>query len=245
LMSGSVAMLAMLWLTASAFAGGWVVTTIDPLPPRMQAGRTYDIGFVMRQHGVTPIADATPQVNISLGDRLLSFPGKPDGPIGHYVAGVTFPVDGEWQWSVDQRPFPQTQSLGAVTILAAPAKVPQPVVVPAQSSPPVAAPEMSVPIAVAQGSSRPLATGQTSSPASVPALAPSSASGVVEMPTRTEAKPPAEFALLGLVVLAAGGVGLALLQVKRVTRPEPMTATAQMASALTQSGRTTITPRRA
>jgi len=224
-MSGSVAMLAMLWLTATAFAGGWAVTTIDPLPPGMQAGQTYDIGFMMRQHGVTPIADATPRVNISLGDRQLSFPGKPDGPVGHYVAGVTFPVDGEWQWSVDQRPFPQTQSLGAVTIIAAPApaEVPHSIVVPAQSSPPVAAPEMFPPIGVAQGSSRPIAAGQTSSPAAVPALAPSSTSGAAEMLTRTEAKPPAEFALLGLVVLAAGGVGLALLQVKRVTRPEPMT----------------------
>jgi hypothetical protein len=149
--------MATLWLTSSALAGGFAITTLDTVPQDIRAGQTYPIGYTIRQHGVTPVRDATPKVIISsVSGERLSFAGSAEGEPGHYVSQVTFPSEGEWAWEVDQSPFPAPQKLGSIAVAAVPA-----------------------PIVVA----------------------------------------PAELALLGLVALAAVGVGVALRQVKRVARP--------------------------
>ena len=123
----SLAALAVFWTASGALAGGWAVTTLDPVPD-MLAGQTYQIGFTMRQHGVIPIRGGTPVIIASRGTQTVRFAGRYDGTPGHYVAEVTFPSDGEWTWSVDQQPFPQVQTLGSTTIAAPPA-APLPVTV--------------------------------------------------------------------------------------------------------------------
>lgn len=190
--SGPLAALAMFWITSAALAGGFAVTTLDPLPPALQAGETYRIGYVMRQHGVAPFSHGHPRIQISgpHGEQL-GFAGVEEGALGRYASDVTFPSEGEWTWSVDQNPFPLPQQFGTITVLAAP----------------VAA----------------------SSAAPIPAL---------------KAQPPVELAMAALVALLLGAVALVLLQVKRVARPAATTATAQMASILTQARRSTATPSR-
>ena len=103
---------------SSAFAGGWAVTTLDPLPNELRAGQTYAIGYTIRQHGQTPFASAQTAIEIrsSRSQAPQRFRAVPDGPPGHYVAQVTFPTAGEWQWDVDQTPF-APQALGTITIL--------------------------------------------------------------------------------------------------------------------------------
>jgi hypothetical protein len=104
---------------ASAFAGGWAVTTLDPLPNELRAGQTYAIGYMIRQHGQTPFTSAQTAIEIRSADSQAPqrFRAVPDGPPGHYVAQVTFPAAGEWQWDVDQTPF-APQALGSITVLA-------------------------------------------------------------------------------------------------------------------------------
>ena len=104
---------------SSAFAGGWAVTTLDPLPNELRAGQTYAIGYMIRQHGQTPFASAQTAIEIrsSRSQAPQRFRAVPDGPPGHYVAQVTFPTAGEWQWDVDQTPF-APQALGTITVLA-------------------------------------------------------------------------------------------------------------------------------
>jgi hypothetical protein len=104
---------------SSAFAGGWAVTTLDPLPNELRAGQTYAIGYTIRQHGQTPFASAQTAIEIrsSRSQAPQRFRAVPDGPPGHYVAQVTFPTAGEWQWDVDQTPF-APQALGTITVLA-------------------------------------------------------------------------------------------------------------------------------
>ena len=125
---------AMLWATSSALAGGWSVTTLDAVSSEMEAGQAYQIGYVMRQHGVTPVRDGEPRILLSRADRpaaiLAAFPGRADGAPGHYVSDVTFPSAGDWLWAVDQHPFPITQTLGSITI-AGPPTVAQAQTVPA------------------------------------------------------------------------------------------------------------------
>jgi hypothetical protein len=197
-----LAAMAALWLTSSALAGGFAITTLDPLPHGMQAGQTYQIGYLIRQHGVTPIRDATPSILISRGTERWTFAGRAEGAAGHYVSDVTFPADGDWLWEVDQSPFPMPQTLGSISVAAIPAPVVAEALVPA----PVVA--------------------EALVPAPVVAEAPAVVSvAIVERP-----RPPAELALLGVVALAFAGVGGALRQVKRVARPAAASAAAEMAS---------------
>ena len=74
----------------AAMAGGWAVTTLDPLPRLPVAGESTSVGFTIRQHGATPTAiDNTLIVIVRPGgaDRHV-FPGRADGPVGHYVSDV-------------------------------------------------------------------------------------------------------------------------------------------------------------
>lgn len=108
-----------------AGAGGWAVTTLDELPP-IAAGDTVPVGFVIRQHGVTPVAlDADVGVEVrSPSGASGYFAAAPDGPVGHYVARVTFPEAGTATWTVHQGWF-GPQDLGSVVVTAAGAPVPE------------------------------------------------------------------------------------------------------------------------
>jgi hypothetical protein len=119
-----VVAVAMFSTSSVALAGGFAVTTLDALPSPV-AGQTYRVGFMVRQHGVTPVRDATPAILVERGSERLRFAAIADGPAGHYVANVTFPTDGEWTWSVDQAPFPMPQQLGTIRVAAPIAPLPQ------------------------------------------------------------------------------------------------------------------------
>jgi hypothetical protein len=116
---------------SSALAGGWAVSTLDPLPAVLEPGQTYRVGYTIRQHGVEPVDLArfrgsteivawTPDMS-----QHLRFPGRPDGAPGHYVAEVRLPTAGKWSWEVTQNPF-ASQPLGEIAVQApapAPASV--------------------------------------------------------------------------------------------------------------------------
>ncbi len=106
-----------LLMGGAAVAGGWAVTTLDPMPRLPVAGASTPIGFTIRQHGATPIAiDNTAIVIARLGgaERHV-FRGRADGPVGHYVSDVRFPTSGAWNWQVEQGWF-GTQELGSINV---------------------------------------------------------------------------------------------------------------------------------
>lgn len=125
------AVLLTLALGAPAIAGGWAATTLDEVPPDMRAGETYQIGYTIRQHGVTPrnVEDmgGTTEIRITSPDgaKTLSYAGVREGATGHYIAKITFPYEGAWTWSVTQGPF-QPQALGTVKVLPAAGAAAQP-----------------------------------------------------------------------------------------------------------------------
>jgi hypothetical protein len=102
-------------------AGGWAVTTLDPM--EMPApGDQVDVGFTIRQHGVTPVAVSDVSILVTdASGATETFAAHPDGTTGHYVAPVTFPAAGSYRWSVVQGWF-GPQDLGTVRVqpLAAP-----------------------------------------------------------------------------------------------------------------------------
>lgn len=102
---------------SAALAGGWAVTTFDSLPPAFSAGETYALGYTIRQHGVTPVnVDQTEVVIWRDGSaERHAFAGTREGAVGHYVARVTFPGYGEWNWHVTQGDF-APQALGKLQV---------------------------------------------------------------------------------------------------------------------------------
>ena len=106
-------------LATPALAGGWAVTTFDDMPGQIVSGKEYTLGYTIRQHGATPISVAKTEIlAIAASGRTLSFPGKSEGAVGHYVAAIFFPAGGTYSWQVTQGDF-AAQDLGKITVLAA------------------------------------------------------------------------------------------------------------------------------
>lgn len=105
-----------------ASAGGWAVSTLDEIPVPT-AGGPIDVGFTIRQHGITPV-DMSENVGITItltGGTAQYFPAVGDGTVGHYVARVEFPSEGQYQWSIRQGWFAD-QDLGQIDV-GAPIKI--------------------------------------------------------------------------------------------------------------------------
>ena len=104
------------------FAGGWAVITLDELPSGIVAGEPFTIGFMVLQHGRTPMTGLEPTViaNLSNGKPITFFAAPAEKP-GYYTAILTFPEEGNWEWSIqaftmDQKmPVLNVNSQGAAT----------------------------------------------------------------------------------------------------------------------------------
>jgi hypothetical protein len=109
----------------AASAGGWAVTTLDPLPA-VSPGEPVPVGFTIRQHGVTPVdMEGVALVVVAAdGGPSLRFPARLDGPTGHYVADVQVPA-GSHRWLVEQGMF-GPQELGMLNVAATAPPLPAP-----------------------------------------------------------------------------------------------------------------------
>lgn len=103
-------------LASPATAGGWAATSLDPMAAAPVAGEPTDIGFTIRQHGVTPVAvdDVAIEVTDAAG-AVTRFAAVADGAVGHYVATVELPASGRYDWSVIQGWFGE-QDLGVLDV---------------------------------------------------------------------------------------------------------------------------------
>lgn len=99
------------------FAGGWAVITLDELPTDVVVGKPFTIGFTVLQHGKTPMTDLEPTVTakLSKGEQRTFF-AVPEGKPGHYTATLTFPQDGNWEWSIQA--FTMDQKMPVLSVAA-------------------------------------------------------------------------------------------------------------------------------
>jgi hypothetical protein len=98
---------------APARAGGWALTLLDPLPDRVEAGRTYTVGMWLLQHGFHPYeGDDLGAVELRLvaGDgKTSSFPAIALEDPAHFAATMVVPGDGAYTvvakqgWFADYR----------------------------------------------------------------------------------------------------------------------------------------------
>src|SRR5262245_22281816 len=100
--------------SGQAGAGGFAVTTLDPLPA-LTPDEPAAVGFTVRQHGVTPVALDGVRLVVHTADGPTSiFEARADGPLGHYVADVVVPA-GTHRWEVIQGMF-GPQDLGPLVV---------------------------------------------------------------------------------------------------------------------------------
>ncbi len=87
-------------LAAPALAGGWAVTALDPLPQRLQAGRTYTVDYWVLQHGSHPYEGDLGTTGLNLVDdegRVVSFQGVALREPAHFAAAIAIPHAGTWK----------------------------------------------------------------------------------------------------------------------------------------------------
>jgi cytochrome c2 len=118
-----VALLLALIFTFPAVAGGWAVITLDELPLNVLAGKPFTIGFTVLQHGITPMSGLDPTVTAKLSStEKMVVHAEPKGDAGHYEATLTFPKEGNWEWSIQaftmDQPMP-TLNVAAPNVVAA------------------------------------------------------------------------------------------------------------------------------
>ena len=98
-------------------AGGWAVVTVDELPVSAVAGEPLTIGFMVRQHGISPTPGLSPTITFTLPkEEHFTITAKEDDVTGHYSASVTLPKEGDWYWTVDAFSFPQPMPI--ITVVA-------------------------------------------------------------------------------------------------------------------------------
>lgn len=105
-MFGLVLLLSLIAAPA-VYAGGWAVITVDDLPVNAAAGEPLSIGFTVLQHGRTPTSGLTPTITFTLPKEEQFTVIAEEDETGHYTATVTFPKEGEWNWTIDAFTFPQ------------------------------------------------------------------------------------------------------------------------------------------
>lgn len=121
-LAGVIVGVATLLLAARpAAAGGWVVITLDGLPGPVRAGEELRVGFMVRQHGVTPTNGVEPLLtatNPETGETVTA-EAQQVGATGHFEAAVVFPAAGDWAWQISVPPFPQAMEFEPITVLPA------------------------------------------------------------------------------------------------------------------------------
>jgi len=112
-----LALLLALGFAIPVFAGGWAVITLDELPSSVVAGDPLTIGFTVLQHGRTPMTDLEPTITARLSfDENLVVYAEPEGKPGHYAATITFPKEGDWEWSIQA--FTMDQPMPVLSVAA-------------------------------------------------------------------------------------------------------------------------------
>ncbi len=84
-----------------ASAGGWATAGVGPPPDGLSGGDTWNAQVTILQHGQTPLVGVKPTLTIrNDAGKAITFPAKPTGKAGVYVAKVKFPSSGEWRYEV-------------------------------------------------------------------------------------------------------------------------------------------------
>jgi len=112
------ALAAMTLSAPAAHAGNWATTYLDPLPGRLEPGRSYVVGFWVLQHGSHPSYDELGETALVITGgpgESTAFPGVALREPAHYAAAIVTPQSGKWALSARQGHFAD-YAIGTLTI---------------------------------------------------------------------------------------------------------------------------------
>lgn len=122
----AVVMLLLLATATAVLAGGWAVVTLDSPPGEIHAGEPWTVGFTVLQHGQTPVHNLGPGSPIeplliatNADGRRVEAQATPTDEVGHFVAEVTFPTEGAWEWTIHPNPLAGESLFEPLTVMAA------------------------------------------------------------------------------------------------------------------------------
>jgi cytochrome c553 len=102
----SIAILAaVLVASTAAFAslGGWAVVSVSKIPDAWVVGKSLQLQWQVRQHGISPLYDLSPTLEARSGSRRTAgktWSFEEDGQRG-YRGTIAFPEPGEWQVTIE------------------------------------------------------------------------------------------------------------------------------------------------
>lgn len=122
-----------LWTSAVAIvimasighAGGWWTITIRDLPEHVVAGKRFQLTFMARAHGVSPLENLDLEVAATSGADSARSKAVPAKRLGEYTVSLVLPQPGSWTITFDDLALPE------VTAIAAGSPVPSPLSPPA------------------------------------------------------------------------------------------------------------------
>ena len=112
---GLIASMVLLILVTTVHAGGWAVRTVLDMPDYAVAGKPLLLTFMVRQHGVSPMANLTPTIEAKSGTDTVTTKAVATKRTGEYAASVVFPHPGTWTIAIDAY---GASTLPALTVIA-------------------------------------------------------------------------------------------------------------------------------
>ena len=89
-------------LVAAGYArGGWAITSVEGLPTHFEAGREAPLDFTVRQHGVEPMGDLKPVVQVTSNGARRAIPATATNRKGTYRAMVSMPAAGDAKVTIE------------------------------------------------------------------------------------------------------------------------------------------------
>ena len=112
-----------------AYAGGWAIITLNEFPDYAVAGKTLNLSFFVRQHGVTLLPDLRPTVHATAAGGLVAKASAvPAGSQGQYNAALTLPEPGDWTITVTSGFNTSETTLPVLKVIPSGSPVPTPFV---------------------------------------------------------------------------------------------------------------------
>jgi cytochrome c553 len=115
-------------VAASAFTfgrGGWAVITVQDLPDHFVVGKSAEIAFVVRQHGMTLLDNLRPMVVAKSGKTEFQVAAVPGKKSGTYSSAVVVPSAGDWTITIKSGFMNNNATLDAIPAVALGAPAPR------------------------------------------------------------------------------------------------------------------------
>lgn len=76
--------------------GGWASISVEKVPDQVVVGRSFDLVFVVKQHGKDPLSGLKPTLEVKGAGQVSKVAAEPGKDKGQYKAAVTLAQVGDY-----------------------------------------------------------------------------------------------------------------------------------------------------